>query len=349
MNSFVPSNSENLIIGLHRAILESIASDTCCHYEGLSQAVRACKHRFNNKQVKKILAVDTCFALLRHVTSVSCNLFIEDIRSSLASSHQKPVQICIARHLGEADHETTDENGVCTIPSIPTVSETSESKDPMKSNKSDIMCKFFQRGSCRYGVDCHFSHGKPVSADRIHERAEAPDAPSQPLCPEVPGLFEGAAVRVTGLAVATELNDKLAAVLSYLPGSARVRIKFRDGTIKAVKPSCLSFPATCPRCAHEVCTGFQCMGCVDEPDNVLPKHDKNSERILYDDGMEHDTGQPNGFPSDRSEPDYSDVAHCFPPSSPSSSESNRAACTECGKLTSNASGLCRICCIPWTD
>ena len=52
-----------------------------------------------------------------------------------------------------------------------------------------------------------------------------------------PDAFDGKFVSVSGLTSATELNDTVGCIISYVERSDRFRVQFRDGLIKALLPA----------------------------------------------------------------------------------------------------------------
>lgn len=82
-----------------------------------------------------------------------------------------------------------------------------------------------------------------------------------------PDAFDGEFVSVCGLARATELNGVIGRVIGYVERTGRLRVQLRDGSVKALMPHSLRFPAYCIKCQTEV-TDNWCSGCLLPCDNA---------------------------------------------------------------------------------
>lgn len=109
-----------LIVTLHGRLLRIICSTTNMHFQGLTTAARylRSKNIVSNKVAKKLTMIDSSFALMRHVTYQSCQIFTDEVGNAIGfhqanSSYVRQVlQLdALVEHCGEkhSDDSSADE------------------------------------------------------------------------------------------------------------------------------------------------------------------------------------------------------------------------------------------------
>ena len=73
---------DGLVYTVHGQLLRDLCKFHNCHFQGLSHAVRrtAVLHRALRK---RLLAIDTAFSMLRHISEPSCNDVVAQVRAYL--------------------------------------------------------------------------------------------------------------------------------------------------------------------------------------------------------------------------------------------------------------------------
>ena len=85
----MPSRSaEHLIYDLHGQLLRTLAFEMKAHYQGIAQAARMCKRqgRISAAVANKLVKLDFAYHLIRHVTEVSTEVFLQGVLTELRSS-----------------------------------------------------------------------------------------------------------------------------------------------------------------------------------------------------------------------------------------------------------------------
>ena len=87
-----------LIFELHSALLRTMACECGRHFEGLGGAALCAFKRgaIDAKMRKKLILVDSAFALVRHITRASCKEIRRDVGLAMASHRAGAILPCSA-------------------------------------------------------------------------------------------------------------------------------------------------------------------------------------------------------------------------------------------------------------
>merc|ERR1712176_1139123 len=82
----------SIVYDLHGQLLRSMASALGVHCEGLTQAARLAraKRRIDNQMAKRIVNLDTCYNVLRHITQPYADTMFADVLESMSPSRGPP-------------------------------------------------------------------------------------------------------------------------------------------------------------------------------------------------------------------------------------------------------------------
>ena len=173
----------------------------------------------------------------------------------------------IARHSEQILDIT---KGLDVIPNLLAMTTPDGAAPENKAPKHTVACKFYARGECRNGRSCPFAHGDvdwqessefttDPANDALGNSSEEEVEPPL-LSPEAPNIYVTASVSVQGVLSAPELNGRVAVVIDFVKATGRFRVQFRDGTVNALRPSNLLYPAICAACNREVTSNW-CPDC----------------------------------------------------------------------------------------
>ena len=81
------ARAESLVFDLHGTLLRLASSRTGCHYQGLSAASRHLRAlgRIDSRTSKKLVRLDDCFNVMRHITCASVDMFTAELTKMLDS------------------------------------------------------------------------------------------------------------------------------------------------------------------------------------------------------------------------------------------------------------------------
>ena len=85
--------SSSLVCDLHGLLLRLIAVETGMHFSGLRSAAAHCRRQrlLPNTVAKKLARIDDAFAVVRHITVVSAEQFVEDVQRTLRNGSRPDV------------------------------------------------------------------------------------------------------------------------------------------------------------------------------------------------------------------------------------------------------------------
>ena len=82
----------DLIFSLHGELLRLISWEMGAHFAGLEQAARTARisRRLSPRLCRKLQKVDVAFALVRHVTTVSCGALLREVVDDFEEAKAAP-------------------------------------------------------------------------------------------------------------------------------------------------------------------------------------------------------------------------------------------------------------------
>ena len=142
------ARAESLVFELHGALLRLVSNRAGCHYQGLSAASRHLKSlgRIDNRTSKKLIRIDDAFNVVRHITSVSVDMFTADLTKMLDMSIGNCVQEeagdgyqqCSATDAGKTSHEGCSQSEMLNDAAAPRTELGSDESDEDRGEGEEV-------------------------------------------------------------------------------------------------------------------------------------------------------------------------------------------------------------------